>query len=110
CLGLAALTVGAIAACSSSDGGTPTGGGGSPGTGGAKSGGAGGVPGTGGGATAGTNATAGTTATGGAGGAPGFACSGGKLTNPLITSFTNPTASGVDFKLMDGVPGGTFSY
>ncbi len=117
-LGLAALTVGAIAACSS-DGGTPAGGGAAPGTGGTSSGGgssntggtpaAAGTPGTAG--TSATAGSAGTSATGGSGGAgAGFACTGAKLTNPLITGFTNPTASGANFTLMDGIPGGTFSY
>ena len=114
-LGLAVLTVGALAACGSSDSPTtPTPGstagahsGGATGTAGAPAGTAGTPAGTAG---AGTG-TAG--ATGGAGAAStSFACTGTKPTAALITSFASPAAAATagNFTFLDGIPGGTFTY
>jgi len=120
-IGLALLGVVAFAACSSDDGGTPTGTAGTTtgtagtvGTAGTSAGGTGnGTAGTNVG-TAGTAVgTAGTAAGGtGAGGAS-TACAGTKPASALITQFddlvANPTSAG-NFTFMMGVPGGTFSY
>ncbi|MEI9938546.1 MAG: hypothetical protein WDO69_15115 [Pseudomonadota bacterium] len=116
-LGLAVFTAGAIAACSSSDPGTPSAAAGS-GSGGAHAGGAGGAP-----STAGANTTAGSAGTGtagtgtagaGTGGTgPGFSCANTKPTDAVITDFSNlvanPTTAG-QYTFMGGVLGGTFTY
>jgi len=119
-LGLAVLTVGAIAACSSSDNNGTPGGGGSGHGGSGHSGGAGGTPGVGGGLAAGGSNTAGTgtggsaTAGTGTGGASsGFACANTAPTNALITDFSNLVASTDapgQFTFAGGVLGGTFAY
>ncbi len=76
------------------------------GAGGAYTAGAAGAP-----LTAGAPNVAGAnTGGGGAGGGTGYACNGVKPTAPLITEFTNLTASGTDFTFTDGIPGGTYSY
>ncbi len=125
-LGLAVLTVGALAACGSSDapttttppagtagahtgGATGTAGAGTP-TAGASTGTAGAGTGTAG---AGTGTAGAGTGTAGAGTGAGFACVGNKPTAPLITSFAdlvaNPTTAG-SYTFMAGIPGGTFTY
>ncbi|MET0789927.1 MAG: hypothetical protein ABW061_00270, partial [Polyangiaceae bacterium] len=105
-LGLAVLTVGAMAACGSSDSPAPTNNttaGAAPGTAGSGNAGAA-NPGTAGatanagstGSTAGS-ANAGASSGGGSAGA-GFTCAGGKPAAPLITEFAdlvaNPTSTG----------------
>lgn len=125
-IGLAALTIGAFAACSSDDTTPPPSG--SAGTSSTAGTGTGGTSstagtGTGGSTTAGTgtggSATAGT-GTGGTGGGAGgsgtgpFACSGTKPTAALITSFadTMPKAGtpAGDFTFTAGLAGGTYRY
>jgi len=119
------LTVGAIAACSSSDNnGTPGGAGtsaagshsgGSSGSGTAGTGTAGtGTAGTGtaGTGTAGTG-TAGTGTAGTGGASAGFACANTMPTAALITDFSNLVASTTstgNYTFMGGVLGGTYSY
>ena len=115
-LGVALITVGAIAACSSSDSGNPAAVAGS-GSGGAHSGGAGGAaagnPGTAGSGIAGSAAGAGPTA-GAGGAATGFACTGTLPTAALITDGSNlvldPTSTTGDYSFMGGVQGGTYTY
>jgi hypothetical protein len=122
-LGLAVLTVGAIAACGSDSPSNPGGSAGSTPTAGAPSGGGAtagaGAPSLGGGTsqagagTAGGTSTAGAAGTGTGGAGAGFACAGTKPASPKITSFddlvANPTNVG-NYTFMMGVPGGTFSY
>lgn len=123
-LGLAVLTVGAIAACSS-DNNTPggTAGGGNGTAGGHSTAGAGGASATAGatgttagatGTTAGAPGTAGGTGTAGAGGAStGFACANTMPTAALITDFSNlmpSTTSTGNYTFMGGVLGGTYTY
>ena len=119
-LGLAALTLGAIAACSSTDNTTTPGGTAGSGTAGAHTtAGAGGTAGVAGASTAGTGAagtgTAGTgtagTGTGGAG--SGFACANTAPTAALITDFSNLVANATsagNYTFAGGVLGGTFTY
>ncbi|HKO52531.1 MAG TPA: hypothetical protein VJV79_32710, partial [Polyangiaceae bacterium] len=115
-LGLALLTAGAIAACSS-DPATPSGGagngaGGAPGGAGAPA--VSGAPGTAGAGVAGAAAGAAPTAGSGTGGTgSGFACAGTLPTSPVITDFSNLVASTTNpgsFTFAGGVLGGTFSY
>jgi hypothetical protein len=123
-IGLALLTVGSFAACSSED--TP-----SPGTAGSSNNTAGTLPTAGTTGTGGTSSTGGTgagtagtstagtgtagTATAGAGtgGTSATACAGTKPAGALITEFAdlmpNPTSTG-QFSYTLGVPGGTFAY
>jgi uncharacterized membrane protein YgcG len=130
-IGLAALTIGAFAACSSDETPTPgaagtgsiagsgTGGSGTAGSGTAGSGTAGsgtagsgtGGSGTGGSGTGGSGtAGSGTGGTGGSGMGP-FACKGTKPTSSLITSFADTAPkTGGDFTFMAGIPGGTYRY
>ena len=121
-LGLAVLTAGAIAACSSDNSGTPGSGGSSAG---AKSGGAGGAsagtPGVAGANTAGANTAGASTGgasgagTAGGGGGAGYVCGTGKPASALITEFadlvasTDPNNVG-NYTFMAGIPGGTFTY
>ncbi len=127
-IGLAALTIGAFAACSSDDGITPgntagagpvagTSAGGTASTAGTSAGGttAAGTS-AGGSATAGTgtggSAGAGTGGTGGAGSGA-FTCKGTKPTTALIADFETAvanTASAGQFTWTTGIPGGTFTY
>jgi len=117
-LGLAALTLGAIAACSSTDNTTTPGGTAGSGTAGAHTtAGAGGTPGVAGASTAGTSAagtgTAGTGTAGTGGGGSGFACAATAPTAALITDFSNLTpnaTSAGNYTFMGGVLGGTFTY
>ncbi|MEO6603217.1 MAG: hypothetical protein ABIQ16_25255, partial [Polyangiaceae bacterium] len=110
-LGLSVLTVGAIAACGTSDSGGPNSGAGSSAAG-APAGGQTAGGGTAGASTGGsTNAGAAGTVTGGAG--AGFACVGTKPTSPLITEFADLLADPKNvgnYSFLLGVPGGTFTY
>jgi hypothetical protein len=124
-LGLAVLTVGAIAACGSDSPSNPGGSAGSTPTAGAPSGGGAtagaGAPSLGGGtsqagaSTAGGTSTAGAAGTGTGGAGAGFACVGTKPASALITSFadlvptTDPATAG-NYTFLMGIPGGTFSY
>jgi len=118
-LGLAVLTVGAIAACSSDNTGGGGGGGGTGPKGGSSSGGSAGTiaaagnTATGGSNAAGTGTGGSATAGTGAGGSPGFACANTMPMCALITDGTNllphPTMAG-NFAMSGAVEGGTYSY
>jgi len=114
-LGLAVLTLGAIAACSSDNTGTTPPGGAGSGTGGAGTAGSAGVPaaaGTAAGGAAGA-ATAGGAGTGAGGASPGFACAATAPTSAVITDFSNLVANSTsagNYTFMGGVLGGTFTY
>src|SRR4051812_9862155 len=108
-LGLAVLTVGAIAACGSDNPASPGGSAGSSAAG-AHAGGAAGTP-----ASAGQpgSAGSGTAGTGTGGAAAGFSCVGAKPASATLTEFAdlvpNPMNAG-NYSFMMGVPGGTFTY
>ena len=112
-LGLALLTAGAIAACSSSDGGTPAAAG--SGAGGAHAGGAAGAsagaPAAGAGVAGSAAGAAPTAGNGGAG--AGYACAGTVPTSAVITDFSNLTPNADNpgnYKFIGGVLGGTYTY
>jgi len=113
-LGLAVLTAGGIAACSS-DSPAPGGSAGNTSVAGAHSGGAAnGGANTAGANTAGANTaganTGGANTAGAGGGSAGYACTNTALTSDVITDFSNLVPKGTDFTFVGGVKGGTFTY